>query len=679
MPEIQTTHAPLPCFTVINPKMILPELEKILNQNRMEIAALLEQPEPFTWDNLIQPFEEISDRLDQYWSRIEHLHSVKSSDELREAYNLCLPILSDYGTELSHNQKLFYAIQSIAINCEYQNLDHAQQRAIDLDIRNFKLAGVALEADKKLRFAELSKELSQLCTQFEENVLDATQAWHKLVTDETELSGLPERVLRAAQEAAEKAGHKGWLFNLEIPSYSAVLRYADHPPLREELYIAYVTRASDQGPNAGQWDNSDVMQKILKARLEQAQLLGFNNYAEYSLATKMAKSPEEVLNFLNQLLTASHSKAELEFEELKAFAKDQYGIAELKAWDVTYYTEKLREHRYDISQEEIRAYFPEPQVLSGLFTIVQRLFNITIKEIHEFDRWHSDVRCFAIHNAAGEMLARFYLDLYAREDKRGGAWMDDCRGRRQLHDGTIQSPIAYITCNFNAPVGDEPALFYHDDVITLFHEFGHGLQHMLTTINYSEVSGINGVPWDAVELCSQFLENWAQQKEPLSMIAQHYQTGEILPEALFEKMHKAKNFQAALQILRQVKFSLFDFRLHLEFNPDETHQIQTILNEIRAAVEIMETPDYSRFQHQFTHIFAGGYAAGYYSYKWAEVMACDAFSLFEEKGIFDPETSQKFLHCIIETGGSEDPAILFKRFRGRDPHIEALLKQADIL
>ncbi len=672
-------HSALPRFSAIKSADIKPGLEKLIAQNKHELNLVLEQKTPFTWDNLIQPLENMADRIAQYWACIQHLHAVCSTPELREAYNECLPLLSDYSTELSHNVDLFRAIESIASSPEYQSLDLAQRRAIDNDIRDFKLAGVSLGTAEKERFAELSKELTQLSSRFEENVLDATQGWNTLVTDEKKLSGLTERVLEAAQEAATKNNKSGWMFTLEAPSYSAVMRYADDAALRAQMYEAYVTRASEVGPNAGRWDNSQVMLDILKNEFELAQLLGFKNYAEESLATKMAKSPEEVLHFLNQLVVASKAKAEIEYKELKEFALAQWAVQELNPWDVAYYTEKLRQHRYDISQEELRAYFPEPIVVQGLFDIVKRLFHINIKELFEVDTWHPDVRCFAVYDEKKNVRAQFYLDLYAREHKRGGAWMDDCRIRRKLDDGSLQTPIAFITCNFNAPVGDEPALFYHDDVVTLFHEFGHALQHMLSTINYAQVSGINGVPWDAVEFASQFLENWAWEKEGLALISKHYKTGESLPPELFQRMINAKNFQSALQMIRQLKFSVFDFKLHLEFNPNEKNQIQRILNEVRDAIDVIPSPDFNRLQHHFSHIFAGGYAAGYYSYKWAEVMACDAFSLFEEKGIFDPETSLSFLHCILETGGSEDPAVLFKRFRGREPDVKALLKQSGIL
>ena len=669
----------LPQFNKIKAHEIKAELSRIIEANKIALANLLAQPGPFTWDTLVQPLEDLSDRFDQYWSMVQHLHSVSDSPELREAYNACLPLLSDYSTEISHNLDLFHAIESIAAGPEYPGLNIAQQRCIDNDLRDFKLAGVNLEPEKKERFAQLAKKLSQLHAQYEENVLDATQGWHKHLSDEGELKGLPERVIQAAKEAAEKLNLTGWVFSLEFPSYSAVMRYADSVKLREEMYIAYVTRASELGPNAGRWDNSQIMLDILNAELEMAQLLGFKNYAEKSLATKMAKSSTEVLDFLTELTEAAKPKAEIEFQELQSFAIKQGLNDELQPWDIAYYTEKLRLHDYALSQEDCRPYFPEPRVLSGLFEIINRLFKFKIKKVENADTWHPSVQCFALYDHADNLIALFYLDLYARDNKRGGAWMDDCRVRRRLADGSVQIPIAFVTCNFNSPVGDEPALFYHDDVVTLFHEMGHALQHLLTTIDYMGVSGINGVPWDAVEFASQFFENWACQKEGLDLIAAHYQTHEALPDKLFEQMNKAKNFQSALSMIRQIKFSLFDFRLFLEFDPQQTNQIQEILTEVHDAVGIMPNPEFNRFQHHFSHIFSGGYSAGYYSYKWAEVMASDAFSLFEENGLFDAHTSNAFLECILQTGGSEDPAVLFKRFRGREPDVKALLKQSGIL
>jgi len=513
---------------------------------------------------------------------------------------------------------------------------------------------------------------------FEQNVLDATQAWTCNITDETKLKGLPKYAIAAAKQAAQYYKVDGWVFTLEMPAYIAVMTYADDEKLRENMYNAYVTRASDQGPNANQWNNDSVIHDILTTRLQMAQLVNFNNYADYSLATKMADSGDEVLTFLQQLADAAHSQAQSEFDALKKFAKDEFDKPKLDPWDIAYYSEKLRQHRYAISQEELRPYFPETQVLQGLFDIVHKLYDINVAEIKEFDSWQKDVKLFAISDNNKNILGYFYIDLYARRDKRGGAWMDECRCRRLIDDASFQAPVTYLTCNFNAPTDKEPALFTHDEVQTLFHEFGHSLQHMLTTINYLEVSGINGVPWDAVELASQFMENWCWQSQGIELITKHFQTGETLPDDLLQKMHKAKNFQSALQTMRQLEFSLFDFRLHAEFDPKDKNQTQRILDEVRHEMSITPIASYNRFQNSFSHIFAGGYAAGYYSYKWAEVLACDAFSAFEENGIFDKTTATKFLTTFLEQGGSAEPMDLFIQFRGRKPTIDALLQQNGI-
>jgi len=480
----------------------------------------------------------------------------------------------------------------------------------------------------------------------------------------------------AARQAAEAKGEDGWLLTLDFPSYIPVMTYADDRALREEVYTAFATRASDQGPHAGQWDNSAVMQEILQLRLEKAQLLGFENYAEYSLATKMAEDPDQVIGFLRDLAEKSLSEAKREYQELCDFAREEFGMASLEAWDVTYFGEKLKHARYEISQEMLRPYFPLPKVLEGMFDVAQRLFGIDICEITEFDSWHKDARHFEVRRNE-ELIARFYLDPFAREKKRGGAWMDDCRVRRRLDDGSLQLPVAYLVCNFNPPVGDDPALLTHNEVTTLFHEFGHGIHHMLTRIEAADVSGINGVAWDAVELPSQFLENWCWEPEALALISGHYQTGETLPQALLDKMLAAKNFQSGMMMVRQLEFSLFDFQLHREYQPGET-EVQAVLDRIRSEVAVVNPPVLNRFQHSFSHIFAGGYAAGYYSYKWAEVLSADAFSRFEEEGIFNTQTGADFLHAILEQGGSREAMALFTEFRGRKPEVDALLRHSGI-
>ena len=678
MPTSIDTPSTLPSFSTIPLESIEANLKQLLQDNRERVDALLHQKEAVTWNNLMQPLEDLNDRLNQFWAPISHLNAVAHSETLRTIYHRCLPLLSEYNTELSHNHRLFTAIQSIADGLEYQKLNPAQRKVIDNELRDFRLAGVTLPAEEKGQLAQLFKALSELSTRFEDNVLDATQGWTKLIQDKAVLTGLPEHTIAHAKQAAEGRHEKGWLLTLEAPVYMAVMVYAESRTLREEMYRAFNTRASDQGPHAGRWDNSDIMQKILTHRDHIARLLKFKQYADYSLAMKMVQTPEQAIDFLNQLAQATLPKAREEFKELTEFARNTLGIDELKAWDIAWASEKLRLQRYAISQEDLRPYFPEPQVIEGLFSIVHRLFRIRMVSVQAFDRWHPSVRCYAVYDEQNELRSFFYFDLYARENKRGGAWMDDHRVRRRLSNGELQIPIALITCNFNPPVGKDPALFNHEEVITLFHEFGHALQHMLTRIDYAPVSGIHGIPWDAVELASQFLENWAWEKESLDLLAKHYKTEQPLPEALFQKMHQAKNFQSALKMMRQLEFALFDMRLHQEFDPQQSGQIQHILDAVRTMVCVVPVPDFNRFQHGFSHIFAGGYAAGYYSYKWAEVMASDAFSLFQEKGVFDPETAQHFLMFLLEPGGSEDPAELFKAFRGREPRVEALLIQAGI-
>jgi oligopeptidase A len=667
----------LPQFSQVRPEHIEPAIDQILAENRAKVGKLLVRNTPFTWENLMQPLEEMDDRLSQAWSIVGHLNAAVNSEPLRKAYNNCLPKLSEYATEMGQNTELYQAVKAIAESDQFKQLFPAQQKVITNELRDFQLAGVHLEEAAKKRYAELQQQLAKLTTKFEENLLDATQGWTKLISDETELAGLPAHAIAAAKEAAEQRNLQGWLLTLEQPSYLAVITYADLRQLREEVYTAYATRSSDQGPNAGKWDNTEVMSQILTARKQLAQILGYQNYAELSLVPKMAKSTNEVIHFLNELALASMKRARQEFSELQQFVKEKYGIDEIMTWDIAYYSEKLSQDRYAISQEDLRPYFPEDQVLQGLFTIVNKLFGIAIKEVKGVDVWHPDVRFFEIYTPDGRLRGQFYLDLYARANKRSGAWMDECRVRRRVNDHT-QTPIAFLTCNFNRPVGNNPALFAHDDVLTLFHEFGHGLHHLLTTIDYADVSGINGVPWDAVELPSQFLENWCWQKPALNLITKHYQTQEPLPDDLYQKMYRAKNFQSAMQMVRQLEFALFDFHLHIYFNEHEDNQVQRFLNEIRQQICVIPVPEFNRFQHSFSHIFAGGYAAGYYSYKWAEVLASDAFSKFEENGIFDEATGKLFLENILEQGGSEDPMKLFIAFRGREPSVQALLQQNGI-
>lgn len=665
----------LPPFSKINPSHIQPAIEQLLSDARLHIQQLLDTTHEYNWQNLAQPLEELDDKIARAWSPISHLHSVVNSEELHEAYSACLPLLSEYNTEVAQNPQLCAAFKQLQDNSA--QLSSAQQKIISNTLRDFRLSGIDLSAENRERYKSIVQALSQLTNDFSQNLLDATDGWSLAITDEQRLSGLPEGARGLTKQAAEQEGVEGWLFKLEFPYYLPVMTYADDRELRREMYSAYVTRASDEGPNAGQWDNGPIMEQILSLRHEMAQLLGFDNYAEYSLATKMATSTDQVIGFLDDLAQRSLPIAKKELAELREFAQQHDGSDELEAWDVTYYSEKLRQHQYAISQEDVKPYFPADRVILGMFDTVNRLFGIKVTQLSDIDTWHADVMFFEIHDKNGQLRGQFYLDMYARSQKRGGAWMDDCICRHS-DAGKIQHPVAYLVCNFTPPIGDKPALLTHDEVQTLFHEFGHGLHHMLTQIDYPSISGIAGVAWDAVELPSQFLENWCWQREALDLFAAHYQTGEKLPDELFDKMIAAKNFQSGMQMMRQLEFSLFDFRMHQEYDPEGEANIYTLLDEVRQQVAVINPPSFNRFPHSFGHIFAGGYAAGYYSYKWAEVLSADAFSLFEEKGIFDEATGNKFLAAVLEQGGSKEPMELFIEFRGREPNIDALLKHTGI-
>ncbi len=667
----------LPRFSDITPDQIKPAIEQAITDCKKTIEASLEQQD-ISWDNLIAPIEEVDDALSKMWSPVSHMNSVVSNDELREAHDACLPLLSEYGTWVGQHKGLYEAYLKIFESPSFKDLSEAQQKTISDSVRDFKLSGVALPDDKKKRYAEIKSRMSDLSSTFSNNVMDSTLGWQKHIEDETLLAGLPESALAAAKQLAQSKEKQGWLFTLDIPSYLPVMMYADNRELREEMYHAYTTRASDQGPNAGKWDNGPIIDETLALRHEIAQLLDFDNYAERSLATKMADSTTQVNTFLRDLAKRSKPQAQQDLDELKAFAEQTYAASKLKAWDLAYYSEKLKEQKYAISDEVLRPYFPEEKAVGGLFEVVSRLYGLKIKERFDVDTWHKDVRFFDITDSDGELRGSFYLDLYAREHKRGGAWMDECHVRRIKTNGEIQQPVAYLTCNFNGPVGDKPALFTHDEVLTLFHEFGHGIHHMLTKITVGSVSGINGVPWDAVELPSQFLENWCWQPEALAFISGHFESGESIPQDLLDKMLAARNFQSAMQMVRQLEFSLFDFALHESFDQTKPQNVQKVIDEVREQVAVIMPPSFNRFQHSFGHIFAGGYAAGYYSYKWAEVLSSDAFSRFEEEGIFNQETGADFLHNILEMGGSREPMQLFIQFRGREPQVDALLRHSGI-
>ena len=674
-PLLENTE--LPQFSKILPEHVEPAIDQLLTNARAVINNQLQLGSPYSWQNLIEPIEEAEDRLNKAWSPVSHMNSVVNSDAMRDAYNACLGKLSEYATETGQNQALYEAYREIRNSSEFEQLDRAQQKIIRNALRDFHLSGIDLPVDKQARYKEISQQLSKLASEFEENLLDATNAWHKQIIHLEELAGLPESALAQAKQAAEAEGKDGWLINLQFPSYLAIMTYADNRDLRREHYEAFSTRASDQGPHAGRWDNTHIMEEILALRHEKAQLLGFHNYAEYSLATKMAESTNDVIKFLEDLADKSWHQARQDLVELQEFAAKEFGLHDVQAWDIGYYSEKMRQHFYQLSQEEVKAYFPVTRVIPGLFTIVEKLYGLQISELSGFDSWHPDVRFYQILDKDGQLRGRFYLDLYARAKKRGGAWMDDCVCRKKTA-ATLQTPVAYLTCNFTPPAGTDPALLTHDEVQTLFHEFGHGLHHMLTQIDHLGVSGINGVEWDAVELPSQFMENWCWEKEALSLISGHYQTDETLPEELFNKMLAAKNFQAGMLMVRQLEFSLFDFKIHQNYEPEHGGRIYPTLEQVREQVAVVKVPEFNRFPHSFSHIFAGGYAAGYYSYKWAEVLSADAFSLFEENGIFDRTTGESFLHNILEQGGSADAMTLFKNFRGREPNIDALLRHNGI-
>ncbi len=663
----------LPLFSRIRAEHIEPAVDAVLMENRSALARIVALDHP-TWDNFVEPLETLDQRLHRTWSPAAHLNAVMNSPDIRQAYNACLPKLSDYATELDQNEQLQHGYAELQSGPEWQTYNAAQRKLIEDALRDFKLAGVNLPADKKNRFRKIMQDLSKLEAKFEENLLDATQGWFKQVTEESSLGGIPQAALTRALYEAQSRGLQGHVFTLDYPSYSAVITYADERSLREQMYRAYTTRASDQGPNAGRWDNTQTMQDILRLRHEAAVLTGFNNYAEYSLADKMARTPEKVTAFLTDLLRRSRPAAQREFTELQRYALERDGLQQLAAWDMSYYAEKLREERYAVSQETLRPYFPMQRVRTGLFAVMQKLYGITLQQVPGAEVWHPDVMLYEIHDESGALRGRLYMDLFTRTGKRGGAWMDDALSRRRAPQG-VQPPAAYLTCNFPPLVGDAPSLLSHDDVLTFFHEFGHCLHHLLTRVDYPSVAGINGVAWDAVELPSQFHENFAWTREGLALVSGHYLTGEPLPDMLYPKMLAARNFHTGLCMLRQLEFCLFDFRLHAgaAANIDTAFAGRT-LAEVRHETSVVPLPEWNRFAHSFSHIFSGGYAAGYYSYLWAEVLAADAYAAFEETGVFNRDTGRRFLDTILGQGGSREAMELFMEFRGRPPTPEAFLR-----
>jgi len=667
----------LPPFEQIEAEHVVPAVTELTNRNRQRIAQLVKEVEEPTWENFIAPLEDWADELQQAWSPVGHLSYVKDSPELREAYKESIQLLSAYHTELGQNRGLFEGYTKIRNSDAFKQLSQAQQQTIENALIDFSLTGIGLPEAEQKEFAELASQLAELSNRFQENVLDATQGWTLLIEDEARLAGLPETAKGTLAQNAKLKEQTGWLINLEFPSYLPVMTYCDDGDIRKQVYLAQITRASEVGPNAGQWDNTETIRHLLEGRLKKAKLLNYDNFAQVSLAKKMAEDEGQVLAFLDELASKSYPQAQREFSELAAFAQEHLGLSELQPWDVTYVAEKLKLHQYSVSQEELRPYFPVDQVMKGLFETASRLFGVSFQQATDFESYHPDVRYYQVMKD-GDPVASFYLDMYAREGKKGGAWMDDCRIRRRTEAG-LQLPVAYLVCNFTAPLGDDqPSLLTHNEVTTLFHEFGHGLHHMLTQVEVSEVSGINGVAWDAVELPSQFMENYCWQPEALAFISGHYESGEPLPKELLDKMLAAKNFGSAMQMVRQLEFALFDFRLHAEFDPGEAKQVASIMDQVRQQVSVVPVVPDNRFQNAFSHIFAGGYAAGYYSYKWAEVLSADAFSLFEEKGIFDPATGTSFRDNILAKGGSEPAMNLFKAFRGREPEVEPLLRHSGI-
>ena len=660
----------LPRFADFKPEHVTPALDQLLAANRELIARQEADGREPSWENFVAPLDDANEQLRRAWGQVAHMNAVMNSPALREAYNANLGRITQYFTELSQSEALFRKYKALRASPGFSALTQAQRKVIDNELRDFRLGGAELPAERKARFKQVTERLAKLSSEFNDNLLDATNAFELIIQDRAQLSGIPDDVLEAARKAAAEIGKTGWKLTLQMPSYLPVMQYADNRELRERMYHAYATRASEFGNPA--WDNSALISEILKLRREQAQLLGFKTFAELSLQPKMADSPAQVLRFLDELATRAKPYAERDLAELEEFAARQLGLAELQPWDVAYGSEKLRVARYAFSDQEVKQYFPEQQVLAGMFRVVETLYGLGIAA-DDAPRWHEAVRFFSIRNADGALVGQFYLDLYARPSKRGGAWMDDAITRRRKAAG-IQTPVAYLNCNFSAPVGGRPAMFTHDEVITLFHEFGHGLHHLLTRVDVLGVSGINGVEWDAVELPSQFMENFCWEWEVLKDMTRHVDSGNSLPRALFDKMVAAKNFQSGLQTVRQLEFALFDMHLHHGFDPVDTKTALDLLDEVRSRVAVIIPPAYNRFPHGFSHIFGGGYAAGYYSYKWAEVLSADAYSLFEESGVLNPVVGERFREEILAAGGSRPALESFVAFRGREPNIDALLR-----
>jgi len=659
----------LPRFGAVRPEHVVPAVDTLIAEGRATIDRLvLETAEP-TWDGFVEPLEDANERLSRAWSQVSHLNAVVNSPALREAYNAALPRVTQYFTEQGQDLRLFARFRALKASPAFAGLSGPRRRHIENELRDFRLGGAELPEAQKARFKQLQEELAALAARFQENVLDATNDFALFVTDPARLAGIPADAIETARAAAEKEGREGWKLTLHAPCYVPVMQYADNRELRESLYRGFVTRASEFGKP--DWDNAPLIAKILDKRAELARLLGYASFAEMSFATRMAASAAEVVGFLEDLASRAKPQAERDMAELREFARRELGMAEVHAWDVPWVSERVRQARYAFSDEEVKRYFPEDVVLAGLFRVIESLYGVRVTPA-EAETWHPDARFFAIRDADGRLVGQFYLDLYARDHKRGGAWMDDARNRRRTAAG-VQTPVAYLTCNFSAPVGGRPAFFTHDEVITLFHEFGHGLHQLLTRVDEVGVSGINGVEWDAVELPSQFMENFCWEWEVLSHMTRHGDTGEPLSRALYDKMVAARNFQSGMQFVRQIEFGLFDMHLHAGFDP-AAGTVMGLLARVREQVAVVRPPAWNRFPHQFSHIFAGGYAAGYYSYKWAEVLSADAFGAFEEEGVLNPATGKRFRDEILGVGGSRPALESFVAFRGRKPRIDALLR-----
>jgi len=683
-PLLEPAFNTLPIFEHIKPEHVEPAIEHILSKNKNIINELLENQKTYTWDNLVMPLEIIGAELDDVWCTVSHLNSVVNNAELHHAYQTTLAHLTEYHTAIRQNKKLYQAFLDIAENPNYSKLNIAQKKVIENGLRNFKLSGINLSEEKRETFKALSVRLSELESRFEQNVLEATDAWSLNVTDVNQLKGLPTAVLEEAALNAKDKGKTGWLLTLEHPCYIAVMTYAEDRKLRKKFYTAYATRASTVEPfaNPTKWDNAPVMHEIMKERAHVSTLLGFNNYAEYALQTRMLKKTTDVTNFLEDLILRLKKVAVDNLDELKTFALKNCQLDALEVWDIAYVSEKMLQDKYAISEELLKQYFPEERAIQGLFTIVNKLYGIHVKEVESFDKWHSDVRLFGIYDENNMLCGHFYTDLHARPNKRGGAWISNCKSRMQYPDGQRQLPVAYLVANFSPNRAGESVLLTHDEVITLFHEFGHCLHHLITTVDYPSISGGNSVSWDAIELPSQLLEYWCWEEEALCLFSEHVQTKEPLTHDLFLKLKASKNFQIGLRTMRQLEYALFDFVLHETFSaePSDKMDIQEILDRVRTKTAVMPTPKFNRFQNTFSHIFGGGYAAGYYSYLWSEVLAADVFNQFkEDHQVFNKEVAKKFVETILSKGGSQEFMDLFIAFRGRAPKIDALLKEYNLL